>query len=442
MRELAKRFWPLALMLVVAGVAGGVLLSRPRGSDEAWLAGCSLSELKRLADAPGSDPLPCLAYGEKLARNNRPQEALDAYQRGFERLDRDRHDSVALRIAARMGYQLAVLEDDERARLYLDHASRIDKGFWLVWLGEGVMLLNQHDSKRALAQFRRAVSLQPQSYEAHYYMAVVENEEKETESAERELRSAVAIAPEFAPTHAELGRIDVFRNEYAKAAQQIREARRLEPDNTEYLFGLAKVLSLSALSQEDYREAVKVHEECRRSSPGSARLLLALGQLHLRFLNLDEAFDCLKQANGRNPDELVTLYSLARVADLRGDPTQARLAYTSLDRRLGLRDKSIKAERRVAAHPNDPLAHLEYARCLRATNNLKSCYAQLKAALALRPDLTEAQAELARLQTEFQQRMDSRGNVAAGPDEKSPADSPSLDQAPSSESQRPTVSVP
>src|ERR1044071_7311337 len=111
MRHMVNRYRLMLLVILAAFVVGGAIVLRSRGSDEAWLANRSLGELKRLADTRGSDPLPCVVYGEKLARNNRAQAALEAYQRAFEMLDRDRHDALALRISSRMGYQLAVLAD-------------------------------------------------------------------------------------------------------------------------------------------------------------------------------------------------------------------------------------------------------------------------------------------------------------------------------------------
>lgn len=436
-----RSWWALAVALA-ALTAGVVLFLRFRGSDELWLTGRSLRDLKRLVDARGVDPLVCIIYGEKLARNNRAQEALDAYQRAFQMLDRDQHDALALRIAARMGYQLAVLGDDERAALYLDRASRIDKDYWLVGLGRGVTLLNQHDTKHGLAACQRAVSVRSQSYEAHYYLALAENDEKDFEDAERELTRAVAIAPEFAPTHAELGREFARRSEYTRAAEQIREARRLDPGNAGYLFGLAKVLTLSAQSHTEYREAAALQEECLKSSPGSARLLLALGQLHLRFMNLAEAYRCLKQAYDINPNELDTIYTFAHVAELWGDRARAREAYIALDHRLSLRDASVRAEKRVAAHATDPRAHLEFARCLHAAGDLNGAYTQLNDALTLRPGLTQAQAEMKRMRSELEQLMDHPDEAKPGADDSSASRAGARDDAQPTEAEKPVGSVP
>ena len=322
-------YWLVLLLAVVALV---VVLRAGRESREDQLASQDRPTLKRLASAPDSDPLTHLAYGERLARANQPQAALREFQRASQMLEPGRHDALAEHMWARIGYTLAFMGDDDSARPYLDRARTLNGSNWLAYLGEGLRLVHQHEAGQAIEPCLRAVAARPQSYEAHYLLGLAYNDSKNPGAAESELKRALALAPEFAAAAAELGHAYAFQSRYAEAAESFRAARKLSPESREYLFALGEALGMGARNPEQYREAAGVQEECLRASPGNAALLFALGQLHLRFMNLSEAYRCLRRSSELRPTYAKPWVNLGRVAGLLGDETAARQAYARFHR--------------------------------------------------------------------------------------------------------------
>jgi Flp pilus assembly protein TadD len=262
------------------------------------------------------------------------------------------------------------------------------------------------------------------------------NDGKDAKAAEAELNRAVALAPDFAPAQAELGHAYAYQSQYARAAEQFTIARRLDPQSTDYLFALGEAVGMEARSLDQYREAAAVQEECLKASPSNPALMFTLGQLHLRFMNLDKAYDCLRKASALRPKHAKTWLNLARVSELRGDKREARWDYEQFERQVSLHNRTILAEKSAAANPKDARARLELARSFHAEGNLKGCYVQLRAALSIDPGLAEAQADLGLLQAEFQRLLDQNGSMAAKMEENNPTGPPGPEETLSSETEK------
>ena len=428
--SLMFRYLPALLTLVA--VATLVPACRPVGSPEQQAAMKSLPELKRQADAPDADPLAHVAYGEKLARENQSAGAVQEFQRAARMLEPGKADPMAGLVCARLAYALAYAGEIEMGSAYLDRARRFNGDPWLLCLAEATLRIHRHDANEAIALSRRAVALRPESYESHYILGLCYNDNKDPGAAEVELKAAAALAPEFGAAQAELGHCYAYQSRYDKAAEQFRIARRIEPQNLDYLFALGEALGMGARNPDQYRAAVEVQQECLRATPSNGALLFTLGQLHLRFMNLEAAQKCLWRACELGAKPATTWYNLARVAELRGDTDTARTAYARFASEISLQNRRIIAEKRVVANPNDACARLVLARSFHAEGNLKGCYAQLKAALALNSALTDAQVELARLQAEFQRLLDQHGAAAAAREENNPTGPPGPDAIPDS----------
>ena len=371
-------------------VLSPVMACRPAGAP-AGAATQSLAELQRLAASPEASPAAHLAYGEKLARENRPAEAVQEFQRAERRLEPGQSDATAAGVYARLAYALAYIGNREAASAYLEGAP-LEGGRVAPVPGRGRRSrMHRREVKDAIALAQRAVALRPRSYEAHDILGLCHNDDRDPGAAESELKTATALAPEFGAAQAELGHCYAYQTRYDAAAQQFRIARRLEPSSRDYLFALGEALGLGAHSPEQYREAVAVQEECLRASPNNAALLFSLGQLHLRFMDLQAAQQALQRACDLGAKQVTSLYDLARVAQLRGDTATAKNGTARFATRLAIRNRRILAEKGVAAKPRDPHARITLARAFHAEGNRKGCHVQLKAALALDPASPDAQ---------------------------------------------------
>jgi tetratricopeptide (TPR) repeat protein len=401
----------LALGLTLAAIA--LLLYWQLARRDSDLQTRSLPELKRLAASPESDPLIHVALGEKLARTNQPAAALQEFYLAARMLEPGQHDLMAEQVFARLGFATAYLGDSSTARTYIDRAKHIKPDDWLVSLGEGTLAIHQQDLRKAIDLTRHAVEKRPNSYEAHYILGLAYNDNKDVLSAERELNRSVALAPEFAAAKAELGHAYAYQMQYSTAAEQFRAARKLDPESRDYLFALGEALGKSARTPHQYEEAVAAQEDCVQASPNNANLLFTLGQLHLRFLKLDSAIRALRRSAELRPQHGKTWYNLARALELNGEPQAAAEAMSRFERLLALHDATTYHEKQVAAHPTSAALRMQLARSFQSEGNLRGCFAQLKAALALEPGSIQAQMEMARLQSQFQRMLDQQGGEAA-----------------------------
>jgi tetratricopeptide (TPR) repeat protein len=246
------------------------------------------------------------------------------------------------------------------------------------------------------------------------------NDNADPKAAAEALQTAVTLAPQFAPAQAELGHAYAYQSRFPEAIARFRIARRLDPQSRDYLFALGEALGMNARSQEQYQEAAAVQEECLKQTPDNGNLLFTLGQLHLRFMNLEEAYRCLKQAAERRPNNAKAWYNLGRVEQLRGHPEEAARADALFKKEIALHENAILAVKKVLADLKDPVARLELSRRFRAEGNLRGAYTQLKTALALKPDFAKAQIEMGRFAMEYQQGMGQENGTPSKPEDAGP----------------------
>ncbi len=142
--------------------------------------------------------------------------------------------TMQARVLIRMGRvkQAVALAKDLLARA----ADRPD-----VCAALGAIYHEQGDYPAALAQYRRAIALNPQS--AYYYaeMARILDDANQLNAATRAAQQAVALAPEVAAYHAELGAFYYNLGLNARATYEYQTALRLDPQNARARADLALI---------------------------------------------------------------------------------------------------------------------------------------------------------------------------------------------------------
>ncbi|HEX6105001.1 MAG TPA: tetratricopeptide repeat protein [Gemmatimonadales bacterium] len=177
-------------------------------------------------------------------------------------------------------------------------------------LGVSLSLLGQSD--RALAQFRRALELNPRYLEALIHQGVVLNDLGRTEEADESFRRAAAnvappstglpahVAARLANLHAELGDAYAEGGAPERAIEQYQRALELGPTFHDLRYRMARLL----LETGRALEAREVLEEVLRSRPNFVDAEAALGLAHYLAGDAIGARDIWKACLQRRPENV------------------------------------------------------------------------------------------------------------------------------------------
>ena len=377
-------------VLILCGLLIGVLAVgwylRGRQVREWWISRQSPESLKRAAESQQADPLTRLIYADKLIKAGRTTEAGDVLRKAEQSLPPGATDSVAARVNARLGYLLAREGDDTEAVTYLERARKINDEDPLVPMGFGLVFLHRQMLDFADTQFKIVTTLDPNNAAGWYLLGKASNQNAKPQQAVIQLKKSIALKPNFGPAHAELGHAYAYQALFPQAVEEFRMAVKLEPTNSENDTALGAAVAMSARTRAQYEEAVKLLDKSMKEQPNNENLSFTLGQLHLRFNNLEEARIHLIRSTKLRPAYAEAWYNLARVEERLGDATASKRANDEFQRLSSLHDNAVIAEKRVAANVKDSKARIELARRYHDAGNLIGAYWQYLTAMKMEPD--------------------------------------------------------
>jgi tetratricopeptide (TPR) repeat protein len=181
----------------------------------------------------------------------------------------------------------------------------------------GLAFLQQHKLDEAIAEFRRALEIEPDSFRAHANLGVALAQRNEFSDAMKHFRRAIAIKPDLADSHYGLAHLLRLEGKIDEARAEFERAVELDGRNTAARNDLA--LTLLELGKTDAAitqlEAVlAIDSKFLLAHINLARALAARGQIHeatvhyRRALEIDphnsavrEELDRLPGGNARPP---------------------------------------------------------------------------------------------------------------------------------------------
>jgi Flp pilus assembly protein TadD len=95
----------------------------------------------------------------------------------------------------------------------------------------GLVMIQQHKLGEAIAEFRRAVQFEPNSYRAHANLGLALTELKQFDEAEKQFRRALEINPLAASSHWGLAHLLRLEGKLDKASAEFAQAVQLDPRN-------------------------------------------------------------------------------------------------------------------------------------------------------------------------------------------------------------------
>jgi len=140
----------------------------------------------------------------------------------------------------------------------------------------------------AVAQFRKAIELDPHLPSVHYELAELLNTSLDAtvkNEAEKEYRVAFAENPRDEKAECRLGEIDAQKGHTPEAYKEFSKAIELQPSDSDARLGLAKIL----VDMEQPEKAQKLLEETVKLDPTNAIAHYRLGTLYRRQNRIEDA---------------------------------------------------------------------------------------------------------------------------------------------------------
>jgi tetratricopeptide (TPR) repeat protein len=194
-----------------------------------------------------SPPPPEIATGDLHVRELSEAE-MDAYRGGFA----------------------AVRGQTKDAKPMLEEAVKLDPKLALGYQYLGFAEYEDHQRAEALADFTRAIDLDPKNALTRFLRAYLASTERgavaNDAQMEEDLRTAIAVSPEFAPPYGVLAVYLSNRGENLPEALQLaQKAQSLEPGNTIYQIDLAQVLV--RMNRFDDARKIALHARANATNP-------------------------------------------------------------------------------------------------------------------------------------------------------------------------------
>jgi tetratricopeptide (TPR) repeat protein len=187
-----------------------------------------------------NQPWGYLGRGKVARRRGRLDEAAELFEQAVARAPGDREGSYLLAMTYReLGRsenarrQLAELEGKARAwppdpLMELIRTGRQDLQSLLQLANR---LFAQGDAEGAASLYRAILAADPEHYDAHYNLGIVQRQQGLLAEAQASFESAIRSRPESAEAHFALAVTYASRQELAKAAEEIETVLRLDPDH-------------------------------------------------------------------------------------------------------------------------------------------------------------------------------------------------------------------
>src|SRR5438046_688593 len=207
------------------------------------------------------------------------------------------------------------------------------------------------------------------------------------------------------PARILLARAELAEGQYDPAYETLRKALEVDPANIDALYYLERLCTIlsqiefrrlvgtapdsfrahqlmaeSYLAQHNQGEAEKEYQAALAANPGSVEILDALGELKRSEFKFDAALDYYARASKLAPGDYTSAYASGACHRYQQNPPRATESF----------------RRALRADPNSAAARLALGDALLRANQAAAAVTELKAAVALNPEMRQAYTLLAR----------------------------------------------
>ena len=183
----------------------------------------------------------------------------------------------------------------------------------------GASLLQQGKMEEAIAEFRKAVTLDPKYTGAQLNLAYAYDRQGRIAEALAQYQTVIALEPENLFAQNNLGVLYDKQGRYDEAIAAFEQVLQIDPSNATALQNLENAKRSNGIVQEQEERFAQARKEVE-ARPDDPRAAYNLGRLHASFDEKDQALEWLAKALELGFDDFKFLKDDPALASLRDDP--------------------------------------------------------------------------------------------------------------------------
>ena len=250
---------------------------------------------------------------------------------------------------------------------------------------------NLEEFEQAIAEYRKALALNPNSPIIYNRLGVAYSELKQYDAALDAYQRALALSPMTAEPHYNMGLVYLKQGDLPRALKAFKRATTINTEWGEAYTGLGEVY----LKQGDFGQAVHAYKQATRLNLNkNPSAILGLGKVYTKQERWDEAITAVEKAIEIQMDNTEAHYQLAQIYIKRGEKEKATAAMEFF-KVLRQTDPLLKeAEVWVKRHPDDARGYNNLGIVYLVRRRPVDAIANYKHAISLAPDLATAHYNL------------------------------------------------
>ncbi len=160
----------------------------------------------------------------------------------------------------------------DTARRDLEKAISLNPDLYQAHFLLGNVLLKMSDLEGSIAEYRTALALAPNEPRTYYQLALALQAKQDQAGAQSLLAQALSINQHYAPAHVEMGKILIAQNHLADAVLQLKAAIQDNPDAEEAYYLLARTYAQRGDMEQSDAMAKQLVAVRKKNSDDSNRL--------------------------------------------------------------------------------------------------------------------------------------------------------------------------
>jgi len=286
-----------------------------------------------------------------------------------------------------------------------------------AFINLGNVFLQKRQSNEAMAQYQKALELQPNKALIHIDLGDALIQEGQLDQALAQYQKALEIKPNFAEAYYDLGVLLSQKGQWTEAITQYKKALEIKPNLVNAHVKLGHALA----QQGQMDEAIFHYQKAVEIMPGNAETHDGLALSYLQKGRIDEAMTQLQKALEINPDDGEANKFLGKILVQKGQFEEAIIRFQKTSKinpndvethcnlgallfRKGQIDEALaQFQNALAINPNYPEAHNNLGIVFAQQGRTKEAIDQFNEALLLKPDFLEAQRSLEKAKASLQQ---------------------------------------
>jgi superkiller protein 3 len=183
----------------------------------------------------------------------------------------------------------------------------------------GASLLQQGKVDEAVAEFQKAVALDPKYVAAQLNLGYAYDRKGQIEEAMAQYQKVIALEPGNLFAHNNLGVLYDKKGLYTEAVKEFEQVLQVDPSNATARDNLERAKSSTGIAQEREERFAQARKEVE-ARPNDPRAAYNLGRLHASFGEKEQALKWLAKALELGFDDVKFLKDDPALAPLKDDP--------------------------------------------------------------------------------------------------------------------------